>query len=228
MNVRGGGDSSQTLGTTEFNRAAANDPEAWEKLYRIYGPLVRRWARLRSRLDEDAAEDVVNRVMAIAWRRVTGSEGFDRTRVPHGFRNWLSATTRHVALQEYRAANPIHGALPGEAVPATDRGASRLAPRPLFEQGSHLLDNIPGQHDSDHDSTVEDQADDRRQLLRNVLEEARRQTSATVWEAFERTVIGSEPVGEVASALGISASSVRVYRMRVKQRIEAMAAMFDA
>jgi RNA polymerase sigma-70 factor (ECF subfamily) len=85
-------------------RVREHDPAAWERLVRVYGPLIYAWAR-RQRLSADDAADVVQEV----FRSVAAKIGdFRGDRPGDTFRGWLWTITRNKIHDHFRrqAASP--------------------------------------------------------------------------------------------------------------------------
>lgn len=92
-------------------RIAANDQNAWEKLVRLYGPLVLTWGR-RAGLQSADVADLTQEVFGVVSQRI---DRFDPTR--HGvggFRLWIWGITRVclMKLQELTLSGSlkVHGA----------------------------------------------------------------------------------------------------------------------
>ena len=87
METRLGETTSADSGAGLLRALGHNDPSAWERLFRIYAPLILRRARLAG-LDERGQEDVARDVLL---RVSQGVRGFERQAGP--FRKWLGAIT---------------------------------------------------------------------------------------------------------------------------------------
>ena len=99
-------DTSLTL----LGRLRADEPDAWTRTVRLYGPLVRYWARKGGATEADA-EDVAQEV----FREVAGKlAGFRRDRPGDTFRGWLRGVTRFVLLRHDRrpARQPLAAGAP--------------------------------------------------------------------------------------------------------------------
>src|SRR5436305_4577598 len=79
-------------------RARADDPAAWERLVRLYAPLVLHWCRRGGVRDEDAA-DVFQEVFRAVAAHV---RSFRRERPGDTFRGWLRALTRNKVTDHLR------------------------------------------------------------------------------------------------------------------------------
>lgn len=72
-----------------LNRVRQQDQEAWERLVKIYTPLVFHWCRRESRLSQEDAADVMQEV----FRSVASSIAQFRQQRVGGFRSWLRTIT---------------------------------------------------------------------------------------------------------------------------------------
>src|SRR5436189_6240995 len=72
-------------------RVKQNEPEAWARLSRIYGPLVYQWSRRCGLSAEDSA-DIVQEVFGILARKL---DAFRRERPDDTFRGWLWTIARN-------------------------------------------------------------------------------------------------------------------------------------
>lgn len=179
-------------GTTSLSllpRVQARDPEAWERIVRLYSPLVFHWCRRAGLSAEDAADVLQNVFLAVA----KGIGDFHRD-ANGSFRAWLRAICRFKVADHYRTAYTEPGAVGGST-----------AYRDLLQQA-----------DSPNDDS---ESEDRNRLLRTALELVRGDFSGPTWEAFWQYVVQNRPAAEVASALGLSLDSVYQSKARVLRRL---------
>ncbi len=87
-----------SISTSLLNGIRANAPRAWERMVRIYGPLVYQWCRQAGFQPADA-RDTVQEVMISV---LSGIEGFQRDRPEDSFRGWLWVLTRRRQIDQYR------------------------------------------------------------------------------------------------------------------------------
>ena len=85
-----------------LRRVKLQDPDAWRRLVRLYGPFVFLWCR-RFGFDPDDAADVVQEV----WTAVaTHVADFRRERPEDSFRGWLWTITRNKLRDRWRDPEP--------------------------------------------------------------------------------------------------------------------------
>jgi RNA polymerase sigma-70 factor (ECF subfamily) len=85
---------------TLLERARAREPEAWERLIRLYAPLVASWCACGGVRGADA-EDVVQEVFGAAAR---GLGRFRREQPEDSFRGWLRGITKLKLREHFRRA----------------------------------------------------------------------------------------------------------------------------
>jgi RNA polymerase sigma-70 factor (ECF subfamily) len=183
---------SQRTSRSLLQRARDRQPEAWERLVGLYGPLVRHWCR-RGGVAAQDVDDVVQEVFARA------SASLDTFR--HGgpadtFRGWLRGVTRHRILEHFR----------------------RERRHIVAAGGSEALGLVLSQPDASDEPDAEEQAlcGD---LYRRSLELVRGEFEARTWQMFWRSVVDGLSTGAVASELAVSAAAVRQARSRILRRI---------
>lgn len=175
-----------------IRRVAAHDPEAWQRLAKLYGPLVYRWARVAGLQESDAA-DIVQEV----FRSVSQSiQSFDTTR-GSGFRAWLWGVVRNKLREHFRrrASSP-------QAIGGTDAHV-QFAQLPELEPASEDAAGC--------DPEVE--------LLHRTLSYIRVEFEDSTWQAFWRATVAGDSTEDIAAALGISRQAVRQAKYRVLRRL---------
>ncbi len=173
-------------------RARNNEPDAWQRLTVLYGPLVRFWCRRGSVADQDV-DDVVQEVFTTAFSSLAG---FRHTEATDTFRGWLKGVTRNRMLEHFRRVR--------RHVPAT--GGSTA-------QGMIL--NQP-------DPQIETDAEEEQlagQLYQRALELIRGEFEARTWQTFWRSVVEGVPTAVVATEQGVSPAAVRQARTRILRRL---------
>ena len=188
-----GSEATPSAGTslTLLTRLKGNEPEAWERLVRLYGPLVMYWARRAGLGDADAA-DLLQEVM----RSVSGSIArFERERTGATFRGWLWTIARNKLRDHARLAAQRPNAIGGS-------------------DAQDLLKQIP---DEEPDSSPDSEPS--RTLLQSTLETVKTSFEPRTWDAFWRTTVDGRSPNEVAHELGIGLASVYQARSRVLRRL---------
>lgn len=194
--------SHSSVGSTSVSllqRAKKNDPAAWERIVRLYGPLVYAWCR-RSKLQETDLADVFQEVFASAAGSLAS---FRLDREGATFRGWLRVITTNKVRDHFRrrAAQP-----PAEGGSEAQR---RLAE--LSAVGSEL----PSEPNEKVASA------EVRDLFERALGFLRETFEPQTWRAFWRTAIDGLPAPEVAQELGMSPAAVRKAKSRVLSRLRA-------
>ena len=172
-----------------LERAKRLDPAAWERLCRLFGPVVYGWCRQRSLQDSDAA-DVVQDVFSSVYRNL---EQFRREKGQGSFHRWLWTITANCIRLHFRRQGR-------QAATAIGSGIENLPDLAADETG-------------DGDQTL------RRQLVGRTLRLVEGDFSAQTWQAFVRTTLQSQSYQEVAAALGMRENAVRQARFRVLRRL---------
>lgn len=175
-------------------RLKQDSQAAWERVVRLYAPLVFRWCR-RGGLQPADAADVGQEVFQAVAR---GIHDFRRERAGDTFRGWLSTITRNKVRDFFREQHAELQAVGGDGA---------------FEQ----LKNLPFNEDDDP-SNVTDPAE-RTLLLHQALRIIRVEFEDSSWAAFWRTAVEGQAPLDVAEDLGISVNAVYVARSRILRRI---------
>jgi RNA polymerase sigma-70 factor (ECF subfamily) len=198
----GGSSPSGSTSATLLGQVKQGDAAGWQRLMALYRPLVLWWCRSRVTRREDA-EDVAQEVFTTVWAKV-GT--FDR-QGQGSFRAWLKRITQLKILEYWRGA----------------RG------RPVAAGGSdarEALDQFP--EGPPEGATAEEDASDRRLLLRSALELVRPEFKANTWEAAMRTALEGRPAADVAADLGMTLVAVYTAKSRVLGRLrDEMASLLD-
>lgn len=203
MTRRQGESSEKTAATatslTLLDRVRSADPDAWQRLVRIYSPLVYSWAR-RAGLGEPDDGDVIQEV----WMAVAGAiDRFHRDGASGTFRGWLWTVTRNKIRDHYRAK---------QGKPEASGGTD----------ARQALQNVPDEEPAD-DTGVEDH-----RLLHTTLDQIRPEYEPNTWKAFWETAVAGRPAADVGAEVGLSANAVYQAKFRVLRRLrQEMAGLFD-
>lgn len=181
-----------SISSSLLARVKAEQPEAWQRLVNLYGPVVYQWCRQYGAAQDDAP-DLVQEVFVAVAQHVTG---FRRERPGDSFGAWLR-TIVHNKVRNYFAMRQRRAAAEG----GTD--------------AQERLQQIPDLPDP---STVS-RAEAHGFVLPASLEHVRAEFESRTWEAFERTVIDRQPPAEVAAALGMTIHAVYKAKSRVLCRL---------
>lgn len=181
--------SSGATSPSLLDLARAADPHGWERLVRLYSPLVASWCRRFGLTAEDAAD-----VTQDVWQAVTGAIGrFERER--GGFRAWLYTVARNKIHDHFRKATK----------------------RPAAEGGSAARERLAELPDLEPDDDAS--AGDTVALLRRALEVVRRDFEPHTWEAFWALAIDGRAAADTAAALGTTPDAVYQAKARVMRRL---------
>jgi RNA polymerase sigma-70 factor (ECF subfamily) len=175
-------------------RVQADEPEAWERLVRLYAPLVLHWCR-RSGLQEPDAADVFQEVFQAV---VTHVGGFRKERQGDTFRGWLRRITQNKLRDHFRRIGREAQGAGGSS--AQERLAQHPEPPPPPEE-------LPADDDAE------------RALFLRALELIRGEFTEQTWAAFWRTAVESRAAKDVADELAMSPGAVRVAKCRVLHRL---------
>jgi len=181
-----------------------HDVQAWGNFYRLYAPMVRNFAK-RLGLNDADADDATQEVLLLAHDAL-GRGVYDPQK--GRFRGWLYGIARKRALMAHRAR---HRPSRAQAVP--------------FDTGVDLLSGIEDKR-PEAERKIWDQ-EWRYALLDEALRQLQPELGQKVFQSFVLYAIQQKPVDQVAAELGISTSSVYVYKSRVLDAIRSWIAQFE-
>jgi RNA polymerase sigma-70 factor (ECF subfamily) len=175
-----------------LERARARDPAAWDRLARLYSPLVDHWCRQAGLQDADAADVRQEVFLAMA----SGIGEFRRDSAGGTFRGWLRGITRHKVCDHWRRAG--------------QRGAGGSDAYQEFQQlAAERLD----------DSRSPSPTEELDILYRRALELMATDFEASTWKAFWRVVVEGQLPAAVAADLGMTPNAVYLAKARVLARL---------
>ena len=173
-----------------LERVRGKDADAWQRLVRLYGPLICWWCR-RFGVAPDDVGDVVQEVfVAVA----NGLESFER-HGPGSFRSWVRGIARHKSLDHQRRQR---------RQPAEAAGGTTAHGR---------LQEFAG------DDFAADDSAEVSGLYQRALEVIRVNFEEKTWQAFWRTAVDGRTSNAVAQELGMAPVAVRVAKSRVLARL---------
>jgi RNA polymerase sigma-70 factor (ECF subfamily) len=185
------GSTSQSL----IARLQSHDPRAWQRLVKLYGPLVYHWGRKAGLSREDAA-DLLQDVLQRVWLAIGE---FRRDRAGDSFRGWLWTVTRNKVLDHFRAR---------AAEPAA-RGGTAAQLR--MEQ----VDSPAPPSTSTYLATTGEPVD----LMQRALDAIQNDFSEIVWKAFVMTTLQNHDSAQASAELGMTPNAVRQAKYRVLRRL---------
>lgn len=184
----GPGSTSSSL----LRRVRQQDPDAWRRLVRLYGPLVYLWARQCGLQADDAADVLQETFVAVAQ----GVQTFRREQPGDTFRGWLWTITRNKIRDHFRRRQ-------GEAVA---KGGT---------DGQEQLLQLPDPPEPSSGPC----ADAGSQTAHAALELIRAEFEERTWQAFWQTAVDGRKAAEVAEELGMTLRAVYQAKYRVLRRI---------
>jgi RNA polymerase sigma-70 factor (ECF subfamily) len=191
-------DQSSSDIATQFSlieQARANEPVAWEVVFLLYAPLIKRWAR---REGVTCPFEVDNVCQEVFIKIIKNLPSFQRRENGGSFRGWLRVITRNlICTQRLGKASPkIIG-------------------------GSHWnlqLTQIPfnaGSANSLFDSVHHEDSEERALLFQRIMAWVDDHFSNTQQIAFKRVVIDQVPAREVAEELKVTPNIVYQCKSRI-------------
>jgi RNA polymerase sigma-70 factor (ECF subfamily) len=186
--------------------AAANLalPAAWERLVRLYAPLVASWCRRWGVAQQDVG-DVLQDVFSAVANHL---ERFRKERPTDTFRGWLRTIARNKVHDHFRrrAAEPAAG------------GGSEATWQLRQIPDTSAPDTLPGEPlEMGGDEASDDELLDN--LLRQALESIRGEFHERTWQAFWGVVVDGRLTADVAADLDMKPGAVRVAKSRILLRL---------
>ena len=188
---RSNGSTSRSL----LDEARHADPAAWERLVKLYAPLVASWCRGWGVAEQDLL-DVLQEVFSAVSSHL---QRFRKDRPTDTFRGWLLTIARNKVRDHFRRA---------ARQPAASGGTD------AFNRLQQVLDpNADAVHvDPDHDAGFN-------LVLMRALENIREEFHERTWQAFWKVVVDGRAAGDVAADLAMTPGAVRVSKSRVLLRL---------
>lgn len=187
-----------SISSTLLEELRAGGSDAWQRLVRLYGPLIYRWCR-RSGLTAEDAADVVQEVLAAVAVHLPG---FRRDRPQDSFSGWLAAITRNKVRELYRRRRGR----------AEARGGS-TALRQMAD-----IPQPPEPEQKNCEENIQPDAQAAACLSRRVLDLIRAEFEARTWQAFWRVSVEGQLSAHVAADLKMNVAAVYKAKSRVLAR----------
>jgi RNA polymerase sigma-70 factor (ECF subfamily) len=178
-----------------LERVRRQEPQAWERLCYVYGPLVEHWCRTWGVQGADA-EDIRQEVLQAVARNLGN---FRRDRPGDTFRGWLRVITRRKFLDLCRSRK-----LRPEAEGGTSAQRA-MVQLPLPE---------------DEESGDVDSPDQVKKVHHRALELVRSEFEERTWQAFWRCAVEGQSPADIARDMQISPAGVRKAKSRVLRRLK--------
>lgn len=182
-----------SLATSVLERVKLREPAAWERLTRLFAPVVYAWVRRGGVREADAA-DVVQDVFLDIARSV---DRFHRSREGGSFTGWVRTIAQRRIADHFRNSSG--------PVPAGGTSARRM----LEGIVAPALDG----------SSCSEPDDSPARLVRGGLDLIRDEFEQKTWTAFIRTALENRPAADVAAELNMSVGAVYVAKSRVTKRL---------
>ncbi len=184
-------DSPDPTSFSLFRRAIAREPEAWERLVKLYSPLVQGWCR-QAGIAEHAVADVTQEVFA-AVASALGQFRLDQPETT--FRSWMRGITRHKLV---------------------DLARDREEPAIGGTDAQIRLQQVPAQADA---FELSESPADVTGLYDRALRMVQHQVEGRTWTAFWQATVECRATAEVAAELGITPNAVRLAKSHVLRRL---------
>jgi RNA polymerase sigma-70 factor (ECF subfamily) len=176
---------------TLLERVKGREPEAWQRLIRLYGPLVFQWCRRWELSPEDAADVSQEVFQSLASHIATFEHGGPN----HSFRAWLWTITRNKINDHFRKEKNEPRAAGG-----TDAQLRLLA----------VPEQLP-----DDDASAAATTD----LVHRALELIHGEFEERTWQMFWRSAVAGQLPRDIAKEMGVSPDAVRMAKSRILRRL---------
>jgi RNA polymerase sigma-70 factor (ECF subfamily) len=190
-NQKEGVASATSLGLLE--RVRSRDTAAWDRLVRLYSPLLDRWCRQANLQDADVADIRQEVFLAVA----RGIEQFRRDSAGGTFRGWLRGITRNKICDLWRRTRG------GQA----GAGGSD-AYQSLLQLPAEAIDDSQGPPPEEADI-----------LYRRALDLIATDFEENSWNAFWRVIVEGQRPAHVAADLNMTINAVYLAKARVLARL---------
>ncbi|MBM4073094.1 MAG: RNA polymerase sigma factor [Planctomycetes bacterium] len=175
------------------------DAAAWDRLVRVYTPLLQAWLRRYDVLSAADVDDLVQEVLLTVSQEVGR---FNHNQAPGAFRGWLRAILINRLRHFWRGRDHR---------PAAIGGSDFLEQLDLLQDDASQVSRL---WDSEHD----------RQLMRRLLDEIQPRFAVSTWQAFCRQVLDGDAAERVAEELGMPLHSVYAAKSRVLKALRSAGA----
>ena len=187
---------------TQFSliqKAQANEPVAWETVFLLYAPLIKRWARWEG---VSCPFEVDNICQEVFVKIIKNLSSYQRRENGGSFRGWLRVITR----------NLIYTQRLGKTSPMTVGGSQWNLQLTQIPFNTHSANSL---FDSEHHEDSEEKS----LLFQRIMAWVNENYSDNQQVAFKRVVIDQAPAREVAEELGLTPNIVYQYKSRILARI---------
>lgn len=180
-------------------RAKENDSKAWERMVKLYSPLVYFWCK-ESGLPEPDLNDVFQEVFHTLARNIKKFRPVENGT----FRGWLRTLTRNKLNDHYRKLG--------------------REPRPIGgTEALHYFGQLPAapqRHStSNRTEAPQNEMEIQHSMLCQALANVRCNFAEQTWKAFWMVVIDGRQTNDVAKDLSMRPGTVRVAKSRILKRL---------
>jgi len=182
-----------------IEKAKANEPVAWEVVFRLYAPLIKRWARGNG---VRCSHEIENICQEVFTRIVKNLPSFQKRKNSGSFRGWLRVITRNYIYTNYTVSSKL----------LTVGGSEwhrQLLQIPFNERSVNSL----------LDSASDDHPDEASLIFKQIMAWVESEYSPKQKRAFKGVVIEQRPAREVAEDLNVSVNIVYQNKSRILARI---------
>ena len=183
-----------------IEQAKANQSVAWELVFMLYAPLIKRWARLEGVACPFEVDNVCQEVFTKLFKNI---HSFQRRENGGSFRGWLRVITRnHIYTQRMGKARFL------KTVGGSDWNL-RLSQIPFNARSVNSM----------FDSVQDEHSDERTLIFKRIMDWVDANYSNIQQTAFKRVVLHQRPAREVAKELNLTPNVVYQYKSRILARI---------
>jgi RNA polymerase sigma-70 factor (ECF subfamily) len=180
-----------------IKKAQANEPVAWEVVFRLYAPLIKRWARGSGIRCPHEIENICQEVFT---RIVKNLRSFQKRKKNGSFRGWLRVITRNYIFTNYADSSKL-------LTIGGPEWNQRLNQIP-FDDRPSLLDSATDEH-----------PDEASLLFQQIMAWVDSEYTPVQRSAFKGVVIDQRPAREVADDLRVSVNQIYQNKSRILARI---------
>lgn len=173
------------------------DNESWTRMVDMYSPLIRNWLK-RHGLEGQDADDIVQEVLSVVFRRLPDFQRNDRT---GSFRAWLRTIAVN-CLRDFWKSRRRRKAGAGLASGSDDV-------QQMLDELADSASALSQLWDREHD----------RHVTQYLLQLIKPEFSDANWEAFERVAIRGESAKTVAADLDVTLNAIYIARSRILARL---------
>ncbi|MFT5302133.1 MAG: RNA polymerase sigma-70 factor (ECF subfamily) [Mariniblastus sp.] len=179
-------------------KAQANESEAWDVVFALYAPLIKRWARADGVRCPHEVDNVCQDVFAKIILNLSSFERLDKG----SFRGWLRTITRNLVFSHHIGNKGKFQSVGGS------NWHDYLNEIPFHANPKSLFDSV-----------IEDISDEKNLLFRQIIAWIDTTCTAKQRDAFHGVVIELSPAKDVAAELGLTVNVVYQYKSRILARI---------